>query len=652
MKKKISQLLVAVVVGAALLSLKVHAQPITLTGTSYTQNFDNLGSGLPGEWLIYTGATSSSLGVLTSFTNGTPTLTVNDWNSTSFGFKNCASTNDTVNGTNFNGTEPIATQAATANRVLAVRTTSANDPGNAFVLKLTDTTGFGQFKLDVDMLNLSPQGRSNNWTVDFGISPDGSSPPTSFIAVSNNFYTALATNSIPKGTFGSTHRTIDFGDLLDDEPGPVWIRIVNLTPSGGANNRPTVGIDNYTLTYTTVAHATRPPVIVNQPQNTTNLEFSSATFSVGASGTVPFTYQWYNGSNPLFDGGTANGSTISGSSTPSLTITGLRVGDSGTYSVTVTNSAGGTNSDVANLTVTPRPFAVTNIAYLRSLVNANFLATNSIPLWQVTGIVTTFTNLTSGNTASYYLQDGTAGINIFETLGSSFRPAQGDIVTFTGFLSSFNSTLELEADPANVPPTGGTILSNNIAALPAPRLIPFTITNSTALVETNIEASVVMITNVFFAGTNGGAIIGSSNLTVLVTNLAGQSFTVTASSQDLDLFNGTNAWPVFASSIIGPLTQSLPNTTNPRNAGYQVTVTRFSDIVTNPITVAQSYAAGSNVLSWTSAPFTYPYSVLAATNLSGPFTVLTNNLRFPDTNGSYVDPNPDSNQEFYRVSTP
>jgi hypothetical protein len=171
-------------------------------------------------------------------------------------------------------------------------------------------------------------------------------------------------------------------------------------------------------------------------------------------------------------------------------------------------------------------------------------------------------------------------------------------------------------------------------------------------VETNIEASVVMITNVFFAGTNGGAIIGVSNLTVLVTNLAGQSFTVTASSQDLDLFNGTNAWPVFASTIIGPLTQNLPNTTTPRNAGYQLTVTRFSDMVTNPITVAQSYAGGSNALSWTSVPFTYPYSVLAATNLAGPFTVLTNNLHFSDTNGSYIDPNANAAQEFYRVSAP
>ena len=52
--------------------------------------------------------------------------------------------------------------------------------------------------------------------------------------------------------------------------------------------------------------------------------------------------------------------------------------------------------------------------------------------YQVTGTVTTFTNITTGNTASYYLQDGTAGIDIFVTGGSTFRPAQGDVVTFVG----------------------------------------------------------------------------------------------------------------------------------------------------------------------------------------------------------------------------
>jgi hypothetical protein len=506
--------------------------------------------------------------------------------------------------------------------------------------------------LDVDMLLLSPQGRTNRWTVDFGISPDGISAPSSFTTVSNGFYIALGTNSVPLGTFGSTHKTISFGTLMDDQPGPIWIRIVNLNASGGANNRPTVGIDNYNLSFTNVPSVPRPPTIISQPQGVTNLEYTVTTLGVGASGTVPFTYQWFKDGTALSDGTTASGSTLSGSTGPTLTITGSRVGDSGSYSVSVTNSVDGTNSNPATVLINPRPFAITNIAYLRTLVDNNYLATNSISLWQVTGTITTLTNITTGNTASYYLQDGTGGINIFETFGSSFRPAQGDVVTFVGFLSSFNSTLELEADPVNVPVTGPTVLSNDIAGLPTPRLISLSVSNNIAFVETNLEASLVMIRDVYFSATNAGAIITTGNLNALVTNSAGEFFSVAATAQDLDVANGTNTWPTYASTIVGPLIQNLPNTSTPRNAGYQISVTRFSDIVTNPLTIAQSLLSGTNTLTWESAPFTYPYSVSAATNIAGPFTVLTNNLRFSDTNGSFVDTNATAPQLFYRVSTP
>jgi hypothetical protein len=643
--------LIAAAFGAVLLNLTVHAQPITLSGTNYSQNFDGIGGGLPGEWLVYSGATPTSLGTLITFTNEDGTLPINDWTNFNFGFKNCASTFYSAAGTNFNGTEPLTIQEQNTNRALAVRTTGANDPGNAFVLKLTDTSGFGQFILDVDMLMLNPQGRSQKWSVDFGISPDGISPPSSFLAVSNTFYTTFSTSSVPAAVFGATHETVYFSDLLDDEPGPVWIRIVNLSSSSGANNRPTVGIDNFNLGFTNVAHAIRSPQVVNQPQNTTNLQYTTASLSVGVSGTVPFTYQWYKNSSPLSDGATGNGSFITGSATPGLTITSSSTNDTGVYFVTATNSAGGTNSQNAQLTITPRPITVTNIAYLRTLTDTNFLATNSIAFWQVTGIVTTFTNLTSGNTASYYLQDGTAGINIFETFGSSFRPNQGDVVTYVGFLSSFNSTLELEADPFDFPVTGPTVLSNNIAALPAPILIPFTATNPAAFAFTNLQGSIVMLSNVFFVATNSGSLISTNN-NARVTNSAGQSFSVFASAQDLDLANGSNAWPNSAVTIIGPLTQNQSNSGKPRNANYNVTVTRLSDMVTNPFIVSEAFVPGTNTLTWASAPFTYPYSVWAATSVSGPYTLLTSGLHFPDTNGNFTDVNANADVEFYRISTP
>jgi len=212
---------------------------LTLTGTKYSQRFDGLGSGLPGEWLIYTNAKSTQLGAPLGF-NPMPT----NWANTSFGFGNYAST---INGgTNLLGTEPTGNQYAFTNRALGVRTTGAADPGAAFVLKIDNTKGLANFTLDLDFLLLSVQNRTNVWTVDYGLG----SNPGSFSAVGT--YTALGNGN--GGVFGATHKSFSFGGALDNQAGPVFIRIVNLSPSGTSSGsgsyRPTVGIDNFSLNFT------------------------------------------------------------------------------------------------------------------------------------------------------------------------------------------------------------------------------------------------------------------------------------------------------------------------------------------------------------------------------------------------------------------
>ena len=211
---------------------------LMLTGTSYRQNFDGIGGGLPGEWLIYTNAKSTQLGTPLAF-NPMPT----NWANTSFGFGNYAST---INGgTNLLGTEAPANQCVFTNRALGIRTTGAADPGAAFVLKIDNTKGLKDFTLDLDFLLLSVQNRTNVWTVDYGIG----SNPGSFVAVGT--YTALGNGN--GGAFGATHKTFAFGKGLDNQSGPVFIRIVNLSNSGSSSGtgsyRPTVGIDNFSLNF-------------------------------------------------------------------------------------------------------------------------------------------------------------------------------------------------------------------------------------------------------------------------------------------------------------------------------------------------------------------------------------------------------------------
>jgi sugar lactone lactonase YvrE len=87
-----------------------------------------------------------------------------------------------------------------------------------------------------------------------------------------------------------------------------------------------------------------PPAITNQPQGLTINQGTSATFTVGVSGTAPFSYQW------LFQGGNITGGTAS-----SYTLTNAQPSDSGSYSVVVANSGGSVTSTPAILTVNPVP---------------------------------------------------------------------------------------------------------------------------------------------------------------------------------------------------------------------------------------------------------------------------------------------------------
>ncbi len=176
-------------------------------------------------------------------------------------------------------------------------------------------------------------------------------------------------------------------------------------------------------------NATAPVFSLEPASDTTNSEGGSVTFTSLANGTGPITYAWYFDGNPL------------GVSTPDLTLSGLLTNESGTYYVIATGDNGlfQTQSSNAVLTVTG-PKSVT-IGYLRSLLNpTTYLPSDETSLFTVTGVITTATNQTSGDTASYYLQDSTGGINLFVTFGSDFRPGLGDLVTATGVLSTRSQT--------------------------------------------------------------------------------------------------------------------------------------------------------------------------------------------------------------------
>ncbi len=115
-----------------------------------------------------------------------------------------------------------------------------------------------------------------------------------------------------------------------------------------------------------------PPVIVAHPQPVTVVRDQTATFSVTAGGTAPFSYQWR-----------FNGATMPGRTNSSLVIFPALTSDAGNYSVLVQNTAGTAASANAALTVlipatvTQQPLSRTNRLVLTSTNPVAFAPTNA-----------------------------------------------------------------------------------------------------------------------------------------------------------------------------------------------------------------------------------------------------------------------------------
>src|SRR5205823_2472620 len=113
----------------------------------------------------------------------------------------------------------------------------------------------------------------------------------------------------------------------------------------------------------------------------TNVQGTTATFNVSASGTTPFAYQWQ------FNGGAIGGATGS-----SLSVSNVQPTDAGNYTVIVTNSASSTTSAIAALTVwvppsvTGQPQNRTNVQGTTATFNVNASGTTPFAYqWQFNG---------------------------------------------------------------------------------------------------------------------------------------------------------------------------------------------------------------------------------------------------------------------------
>lgn len=378
-----------------------------------------------------------------------------------------------------------------------------------------------------------------------------------------------------------------------------------------------------------------PPSFIAQPASLTAYRGQNVTFSTTVVSPGNVTFTWYSNNTPVHAGVTSS------SDSSSLELDNVTTDYSASYKVAATNDVAANGVVSTNAVLTVSNPAQVSIAYLHTLVDPNngYLPANMPPTtpYQVTGTVTTFTNLTSGDTSSYYLQDGTAGINIFVTGGSSFRPAQGDVVTFVGVLSGYPSGLELYADGADTlfPETSYTD-TGATNALPAPINIGFDALADLNYANTSLAGSLVKLTDVYF-GTNAGAVLPTAaNYTGTVTNSNGQAFKLSFFYLDLDTAGQT--LPSYAYSVTGVMYGI--------NTNFSVAVTRFADIVTTPppapIPLGLTVSGRTLTFNWTNSAFL----LQTATNVAGPY------ITIPGAADGFSTNAPDGPMMFFRLYRP
>jgi endonuclease I len=283
------KLFFTLLLSVALLSLG-QAQ-INLSGTSYTQNFDGIGAGLPTGFTVATAASGTMLGANAAFNTANTTA----WNSLTSGWKNYAS------ATGLTASSNAAAQTASTNRAVANRqSNSTGDPGAALNMQLANTTGLTNFTLSFllqSLDNTSP--RVTTWTVQYGF---GNAPIMFTVP-------ATITGTLTTGgtSFTSNTITVNFGNALDNNNGNVWIRIVALNASINTGNRATTGIDDVVLNYNNAAPPCVAPTVLPTMLNLPAATVTNTSISGNFSGSIADNYLVLRSTSNMFSGTITNG---------------------------------------------------------------------------------------------------------------------------------------------------------------------------------------------------------------------------------------------------------------------------------------------------------------------------------------------------------
>ena len=497
-----------------------------------------------------------------------------------------------------------------------------------------------------------PQSATNvlGTTASFSVTASGSTP----LAYQWRFY---GTN-----LSGQTSATLSLSNVQTNQAGPYTVVVTNVVGS----------LTSQVATLTVLV----PPTLASQPQSTTNVLGTTATFSVTASGTAPLAYQWrFYGTN------------LSGQTSAALSRANVQTNDAGPYTVVVTNVAGSLTSQVATLTVlvpptiASQPQSATNV--LGSTATFSVTASGTTPLayqWRFYG-----TNL-SGQTS--------ATLSLSNVQTNQAGPYTVVVTNVAGSLTSQVATLAVLVPPtiasqpqsaSNVLDTTATFSVTASGTAPLAYQWRFYGTNlsgqiSTTLSRANVRTNDAGPYTVVVTNMAGSLTSQVATLTVLVpptiasqpqsrTNMLGTtaSFSVTAfGTAPLAYqwrFNGLEIAGATATNL------TLSNVQLTNAGSYVVVVTNVAGVVTSTVAVLTVWPFGSlDHFTWDGIPSpqrvnqAFPVRIAARDSLNntvsnfsgtaslsgtdGPYTMFSGSGLFPvsfssTTVGNYFTPNVD-----------
>jgi hypothetical protein len=343
--------------GAGLFSQSASAQILASSGSPYTQDFNSLAnSGTANSWLDnstlpgwYASTNTPTSGMALAYRASTGT----DNTGMMYSYGSSASTDRALGSAASNTSKDLAygvrfsndTALTITNITITYTGEQWRNGGNTAV----HSNAFS-YRISSAPITSPDSGNASSWTPVAAL--DFNSPTVGASA------TALDGNA-------SANQQVFSGVLLAGVTVPPgWEIFFRWFDRNDAGNDHGMGIDDLTISFTTMAVDTTPPGINagGQPQSRTNNAGTIATFTVTPSQGSGLNYQWRKDDVDLYDGGN-----IFHCTTDTLTVSNLLAVDAASYTVVVANGYGSVTSAVATLTVidpavNTQPLSRTNLS--------------------------------------------------------------------------------------------------------------------------------------------------------------------------------------------------------------------------------------------------------------------------------------------------